>query len=32
MDEDVQVKYISNMFIELVNFKQFYWFTGKAFC
>lgn len=32
MEEDVQVKYINHLFIELINFKQFYWFTGASFC
>lgn len=31
-NNDAGVKYINNLFIELINFKQSYYFTGPSFC
>jgi hypothetical protein len=32
VDQDVLVKHIPKIFIQLINFKQTFWLNGAAFC
>lgn len=32
MEYEVLVKYFNNLFIEIINFRQRFWYTGDLFC